>query len=72
MDSEGILLDIVRGNLGKYVGRLRDRIEYLESTLEHVISNVNIQTRLQAQWQASFNLIAQVDMKVLKSTRNCK
>jgi len=63
MDS-AIFPDAMKGQLSRYVPRLRDRIEYLESTLEHSILHGNIQTRLQAQQQVLFNLIAQEDTKV--------
>jgi hypothetical protein len=63
VDSEG-LPDAAREKLKKYVGRLRDRIEYLESMLENTILFGNIPTRLQAQQQVLFNLIAQADTKI--------
>jgi len=63
MDSEG-LPNAVKGELSRHVPRLRDRIKYLESTLEHTLLYGNIQKRLQAQQQVVFNLIAQEDTKV--------
>ena len=63
MDSEG-LPNAVKGELSRHVPRLRDRIKYLESTVEHTLLDGNIQTRLQAQQQVVFNLIAQEDTKI--------
>jgi len=63
VDSEG-LPNAVKGELSRHVPRLRDRIKYLESTLEHTLLYGNIQKRLQAQQQVVFNLIAQEDTKV--------
>jgi hypothetical protein len=63
MDSEG-LPNAVKGELSRHVPRLRERIKYLESTLEHTLLYGNIQTRLQAQQQVVFNLIAQEDTKI--------
>jgi hypothetical protein len=66
MDSEG-LPNAVKGELSTPVPRLRDCIKYLESTLEHTLLNGNIRTRLQAQQQVVFNLMAQEDTKILIS-----
>jgi hypothetical protein len=63
MDSE-VFPDAMRGKLTRYVPRLRNRIEYLESTLQHSHLHGNIQTRLQAQQQVLFNLITQEDTRV--------
>jgi hypothetical protein len=66
MDSEG-LPNAVKGELSRHVRRLRDRIKYLESTLEHTLLSGNVQTRLRAQQQVVFNLMAQEDTKILIS-----
>lgn len=63
MDSEGFP-KAVGVDFPRHVRRLRDRIKYLESTLEHTLLGGNIQTRLQAQQQVVFNLIAQEDTKI--------
>ncbi|KAE8447977.1 hypothetical protein EG329_009900 [Mollisiaceae sp. DMI_Dod_QoI] len=63
MNSES-LPAVVQGRLLKHTRKLRDRIKYLESTLEHTLLDGNIKTRLQAQQQVVFNLIAQADTKV--------
>ncbi|KAH8816952.1 hypothetical protein F5884DRAFT_240788 [Xylogone sp. PMI_703] len=48
----------------KYSTGLRDRIEYLISSVEQALLYGNLQVRLQAQQQVVFNLIAQSDTKV--------
>jgi len=63
LDSE-TFPDAMREKLKRYVPKLKDRMEYLESTLEHTLLHGNIQTRLQAQQQVLFNLIAQADTKI--------
>ncbi|KAH8655074.1 hypothetical protein BGZ60DRAFT_385929 [Tricladium varicosporioides] len=63
MDSDG-LPDEAKEKLTGHVRRLRDRIKYLENSLEHALLDGNIQTRLQAQQQVLFNLIAQADTKI--------
>jgi hypothetical protein len=63
MDGD-VSTDAMREKLSRYVPRLRDRIDYLQSMIQHLLLYSNMSARLQVQQQVLFNLIAQEDTKV--------